>query len=201
MTDLPRTSRTTPRRKAGRVGYDSAAIAAVLDEVLVVHVGLVLDGQPLVLPLNAWRVDDGLYFHLAPHSRMAQAMAAGETLCVSATVLDGLVLARSAMHHSMNYRSVMLFGTATAVDDPAEKARLLTALVEHVVPGRAALVRPPDAKELAVTAVFRLAIGEGSLKARSGPPVDRSDDRTRPVPAGVVPLTLVRGPLCEDGAA
>ncbi len=195
MNQLPKTARTTPRRKADRVSLDAAAIHAVLDETLVVHVGVVMDGQPLVLPLNAWRVDDALCFHLGRVSRLAQAMAAGAPLCVSATLVDGLVLARSAMHHSMNYRSVVLFGVAEAVEDADEKRRLLTALVDHVVPGRAALVRPPDAKELAATAVFRLPIREGSLKRRAGPPVERADDLARPVAAGIVPLHLMRGEL------
>lgn len=195
MTALPRTPRTTPRRKSDRVSHDGAAIAAVLDEALVVHVAFVDDGQPVVIPLNAWRVGDFLYFHLAAKGRLSAAMAAGTTLCVSATLVDGLVMARSAMHHSMNFRSVVLYGNAEAVTDAGEKARVLMALVDHVAPGRAALVRPPDDKELAVTAVFRLAIAEGSLKARSGPPMDRPDDLGRDVPAGVVPLTLVRGDL------
>ncbi|MGE5477754.1 MAG: pyridoxamine 5'-phosphate oxidase family protein, partial [Bacteroidales bacterium] len=187
MTALPRTPRTTPYRKADRVSHDRAAINAVLDEALVVQVGFVDDGLPVVIPLNAWRVDDHLYFHLAAKGRLTEVMAAGAPLCVSATLVDGLVLARSAMHHSMNFRSVMLYGAAEAVTGAAEKARVLAALVDHVVPGRAALVRPADDKELAVTAVFRLAIAEGSLKARSGPPADRPADLARDVPAGVVP--------------
>lgn len=195
MTILPRTPRTTPHRKADRVSHDSAAIHAVLDEALVVHVGFVDNGQPAVIPLNAWRVDDHLYFHLAAKGRLTEVMAAGATLCVTATLVDGLVLARSAMHHSMNFRSVVLYGMAEAVTDPAEKTRVLTALVDHVVPGRAALVRAPDDKEVAVTAVFRLPIREGSLKARSGPPVDKASDLSHDVAAGVVPLTVVRGEL------
>lgn len=195
MTALPRTPRTTPTRKADRVSHDRAAVNAVLDEALVVQVGFVVDGQPMVIPLNAWRVDDALYFHVAVNGRIGQLMGAGLPVCVSATLVDGLVLARSAMHHSMNFRSVMLFGVPELVTEPEEKARLLTALVDHVVPGRAALVREPDAKELAVTAVYRLPITEGSLKQRSGPPVDKASDLSREVAAGVVPLSVVRGEL------
>lgn len=195
MNHLPRTPRTNPHRKADRISHDFAAIAAVLDEALVVNVGFVQDGQPVVIPTNAWRVEDHLYFHFGQGSRIARMMATGASLCVTAVLVDGLVLARSAMHHSMNFRSVMLFGTAEAVTDPDDKARLLAALVEHVAPGRSALVRPADNKELAATAVFRLPIAEGSLKARSGPPVDRPGDLDLPVAAGVVPLTLVRGDL------
>jgi len=194
MTNLARTPRSTARRKADRASHDEAAIHAVLDEALVAHIGFVQDGQPFVIPANAWRVGGHLYFHFGRVNRVAQVMAAGAELCVTITLLDGLVLARSAMHHSMNFRSVMLFGRAEAVEGE-DKARVLAALVDHVVPGRAAVVREPDEKELAVTAVFRLPIREGSLKARSGPPVDRPDDLARDVPAGVVPLALVRGAL------
>jgi nitroimidazol reductase NimA-like FMN-containing flavoprotein (pyridoxamine 5'-phosphate oxidase superfamily) len=199
MTTLPRTPRTTARRRADRASHDFDAIAAVLDEALVVQVGFVEDGQPFVIPTNAWRVGEHLYFHFAQGGRIARVMASGAPLCVTATLVDGLVLARSAMHHSMNFRSVMLFGRAEAVTGAADKLRLLTALVDHVVPGRAALVRAPDDKELAATAVFRLAISEGTVKTRSGPPADRPDDLDRPVPAGVMPLTVVRGALVQDG--
>lgn len=195
MADLVQTPRSTPRRKADRANRDFDAVAAVLDEALVAHIGFVQDGQPFVVPTNAWRVDGHLYFHLARGCRLAQVMASGAQLCVTVTLIDGLVLARSAMHHSMNYRSVMLFGMVEAVAEVEEKRRLLCALVDHVVPGRAALVRAPDDKELAVTALFRLPVAEGSLKARSGPPMDRPDDLDRPVPAGVVPLTLARGEM------
>ncbi|MGE5514302.1 MAG: pyridoxamine 5'-phosphate oxidase family protein [Bacteroidota bacterium] len=195
MTTLPPTPRSTARRRAQRASHDVEGIAAVLDEALVAHVGFVQDGQPFVIPTNAWRVGDALHFHCARNGRMAEVMGAGAPLCVTVTLMDGLVLARSLMHHSMNYRSVMLFGVAEEVTDPAEKASLLTALVEHMHPGRAALVREPDDKELAVTAVFRLPITEGSVKARTGGPVDRPDDLSRDVPAGVEPLTLVRGDL------
>lgn len=195
MTALSTSPRSTPRRRGDRASHDRAAIHAVLDEALVVHIGFVQDGQPFVIPANAWRVGDWLHFHFAKGSRIAAAMAAGADLCVTATLADGLVLARSAMHHSMNYRSVVLFGRAEAVEDRDDKAALLTALVDKVVPGRAALVRAPDDGELAATAVFRLAVNEGSLKARSGPPVDRPADLCRDVPAGVVPLTLARGEL------
>lgn len=197
MTTLPVTPRTTPHRRAQRVSHALAEIHAVLDEALVAHVGFSTPDGPVVLPINSWRVEDGLYFHMAPRGRLTDAMAAGAQLCVTVTLMDGLVLARSAMHHSMNFRSVMLFGSAEVVSDPEEKNRVLTALIEHVVPGRSALVRPPDAKELAATAVFRLPIAEATFKTRSGPPMDRADDLSRPVAAGVVPLRLERGALVE----
>lgn len=195
MTNLPKTPRSITRRKGDRASHDAAAIHAVLDEALVVHVGFIQDGQPFVIPSNGWRVGEHLYFHFAIGSRIARMMAASCELCVTATLVDGLVLARSAMHHSMNFRSVMLFGRPEAVEEAGEKERVLTALLDKVAPGRAGLVRPPDSKELAITAVFRLPIAEGSLKVRSGPPMDRPDDLSRPVPAGVVPLRLVAGDM------
>lgn len=193
MTDLPVTPRSTARRKADRVRHAPEAIHAVLDEALVAHIGFVQDGQPFVIPANAWRVGAHLYFHFATGSRIAQVMAAGADLCVTVTLVDGLVLARSAMHHSMNYRSAVLFGRADAVEDTDEKRRALIALVDKVVSGRSALVRAPDEKELAITAVFRMPIAEGSVKVRTGGPIDRPDDLARDVPAGVVPLRLVAG--------
>lgn len=195
MTTLTPTPRSTARRRPQRASHDLDAIAAVLDEALVAHVGFIQDGQPFVIPTNAWRVGEALYVHCARQGRMAEVMGSGAPLCVTVTLMDGLVLARSLMHHSMNYRSVVLFGVAEEVVEPEEKLRVLTALVEHMHPGRAALVRAPDHKELAVTAVFRLPITEGSVKARTGGPVDRPDDLARDVPAGVVPLSLVRGEL------
>lgn len=198
MTSLVPTPRSTPRRKANRSSFAVEAIRAVLDEALVVHVGFAEEGQPFVLPVNGWRVDDFLYFHFAQGSRLARVMASGAELCLTATLVDGLVLARSAMHHSMNYRSVVLFGRAEAVEGEDDKRRLLTALVDKVAPGRSHLVRPPDQAELAATAVFRLPIREGSLKSRSGPPMDRPDDLKRPVAAGVIPLKLVAGALEEE---
>lgn len=195
MSNLVVTPRTTPHRRADRVSHDGDEVAAVVDESLVAHVGFVEAGLPVVIPINVWRVGDYLYFHTSPVSRLGHVMASGAQLCVTITLVDGLVLARSAMSHSVNYRSVMVFGAAEAVTDAAEKARVLNILVDHVVPGRAALVRAPDDKELAVTAVFRLPLAEGSLKSRQGPPKDRPDDLARPVAAGVVPLQVVRGAL------
>lgn len=195
MPALTPTPRSTVRRKGDRASHDSGAIHAVLDESLVVHVGFVQDGRPFVIPVNAWRVGEWLHFHFAKGSRIAAMMAAASDLCVTATLVDGLVLARSAMHHSMNYRSVMLFGRAEAIEDGGEKAALLTALVDKVAPGRADLVRAPDDGELAATALFRMRIVEGSLKARSGPPVERPSDLSRDVAAGVIPLSVVAGAL------
>jgi len=198
MTILQQTPRTTAKRKSDRVDYDFDAICAVLDQSLVTHLGFVQDGAPFVLPTNAWRVGDGLYFHFATNGRFAQTLRGGAEICATVSLLDGLVLARSAMHHSVNYRSVMLFGVTVEVTEADEKNRVLMALVDKVWPGRAAIVRPPDAKELAVTAVFRLAISEGSIKARNGQPVERRDDLALPVWGGVVPLVTVLGQAQAD---
>ena len=192
------TPRTTVKRRAQRGVYDHATILGILDEGLVCHLGFVVDGQPVVLPTAYARIDDHLYLHGSPSNRMLRAGKDGLGLCVTVTLLDGLVLARSAFHHSMNYRSVVLLGTATAVDDPAEKRAALRALVEHVVPGRAAGVRAPTEDEIKGTLVLRLPITEGSAKIRSGPPIDDESDYAWPVWAGVIPLALRSGTPVPD---
>src|SRR5262245_46694720 len=148
MSELTPTSRTTLRRLPKRGSFDVATIHAILDEGLVCHVGLVADGQPFVIPATYARVGESLYVHGSSASRMLRGRAAGVPVCLTVTLLDGLVLARSAFHHSMNYRSVVVLGTATPVADPAEKLAALTAIVEHVAPGRSAEVRPPSDNEL-----------------------------------------------------
>ena len=206
MSELPPTPRSTARRRAHRASHHRCDIDAVIAAAPVAHIGVVDNGLPLVIHANAWTVDDRLCVHFARDSRIAVLLAAGAEICVTLTAVDGLVLARSAMHHSMNYRSAMLFGRAHEITDPGEKAKLLLALVDRLVPGRAAQVRPPEPKELAATAVFALPITEGSAKTRSGPPTDRTDDLDRPVWGGVVPLALVAGAPqpdehCGDGLA
>lgn len=193
MNTLSASPRTTARARRQRVSAEVEAIYAILDQSLVAHVGFVQDGAPFVLPVNAWRVGDGLYFHFAQAGRFATQLRQGGEICATVSLLDGLVLARSAMHHSVNYRSVMLFGRAEEVLDPAAKNQLLLALVDKVRPGRAVRVRAPDDKELAATAVFRLPIEEGTAKVRQGPPQDHPDDLALPVWAGVIPLALTPG--------
>ncbi|OJX75160.1 MAG: hypothetical protein BGO92_00110 [Magnetospirillum sp. 64-120] len=193
MSHLPTTPRTTAHRRKARVSAEIAAINAVVDQSLVAHLGFVQDGAPFVMPTNAWRVDDGLYFHFAINGRIAQTLRQGDEVCATISILDGLVLARSAMHHSVNYRSVMVFGRIQEVVDKRQKHDLLLALVDKVQAGRAAQVRPPDDKELAATAVFRLPISEATVKSRQGPPQDRPDDLALPVWGGVIPVTQVLG--------
>ena len=184
------TPRTTLKRRPQRGVYEHDAILAILDEALVCHLGFVVDGQPFVLPTAYARIDDQLYLHGSPSNRMLRAGRDGLGVCVTVTLLDGLVLARSAFHHSMNYRSVVLLGTAHEVADPVEKAAAFRALVEHVVPGRYPSIRPPSADEITGTLVLRMAISEGSAKVRTGPPIDDEQDYAVPVWAGVIPLAL-----------
>jgi nitroimidazol reductase NimA-like FMN-containing flavoprotein (pyridoxamine 5'-phosphate oxidase superfamily) len=184
------TPRTTVRRLPDRARYDRATVHAILDEGLVCHVGFVDAGQPFVIPSAYARVDDRLVIHGSAASRMVKALAAGAPVCVTVTLLDGLVLARSGFHHSMNYRSVVVVGTATEVTEPAEKRRALDAIVEHVAPGRAAAVRPASEKQLRATRVVALPLDEASAKVRTGPPKDEEEDYALPVWAGELPLRL-----------
>jgi hypothetical protein len=196
---LKKTPRTTPRVKADRVDFDKAAAYAILDEALCCHVGFIDDGSPIVIPTIPWRLGDQLYFHGSHGSRLAKVMASGQPLCITTTLVDGLVLARSAFHHSMNYRSVVLFGQAREVDDEVEKARAFEALIDKIAPGRLAHVRPPTARELAATKLLVLTIDEGSVKTRQGPPIDSDDDLSWPVWAGVLPLVLTAAsPVTDD---
>lgn len=192
------TPRTTLKRRAQRGVHEHATILAILDEALVCHMGFVVDGQPFVLPTAYARIGDHLYLHGSPSNRMLRTGKGGLGLCVTVTLVDGLVLARSAFHHSMNYRSVVLLGTATEVVDPAEKRAAFQALVEHVAPGRYPSVRPPTDDEITGTLVLRLPINEGSAKVRSGPPIDDEADYAWPVWAGVVPLALGAGAPLPD---
>ncbi|MGH9283298.1 MAG: pyridoxamine 5'-phosphate oxidase family protein [Acidimicrobiales bacterium] len=197
---MPTTPRTTVRRRPERAHYDRASVEAILDEGLVAHVGLAVDGQPFVIPMVYARVGDDLYLHGSAASRLLRALAGGAAVCVTVTLLDGLVLARSAFHHSMNYRSVVVVGEAVPVTDHGERDRALAAMVDHAVPGRSAEVRAPDRKELAATLVIRVPLEEASAKVRTGPPIDDDRDLDLPVWAGVLPLCLAAGDPCPDGS-
>ena len=184
------TPRTTVRRLPDRARYDRATVDAILDEGLVCHVGFVDAGQPYVIPSAYARLGDRLVIHGSAASRMMKALAGGAPACVTVTLLDGLVLARSGFHHSMNYRSVVVLGRATEIENPAEKRRALDAIVEHVAPGRAASLRPHSEKELRATRVVALRLDEASAKVRTGPPKDDEADYALPVWAGELPLRL-----------
>lgn len=197
MTALPVTDRTKVRRLANRGNYDRETIHAILDEALVCHVGFVVDGAPVVIPTIHWREGDRLYVHGSAASRMLRTLKDGVDACVTVTLVDGLVLARSAFHHSMNYRSVVVFGKAQVVEG-AEKLRALDALVEHVVRGRSRELRPHKEIELKQTLVLALPLDEASAKIRTGGPVDDEEDYALPIWAGVVPLKLTAGEPVAD---
>lgn len=194
---LPTTERTRVRRLAKRGQYELETIYAILDEALICHVGFVVDGLPVVIPTIQWREGNTLYVHGSAASRMLRSLRDGVDACVTVTLLDGLVLARSAFHHSMNYRSVVVFGKAREVTGE-EKVRALESLVEHVVRGRSREVRGPSETELRQTLVLALPIEEASAKVRTGPPLDEEEDYALPVWAGVLPLTLTPGVPVPD---
>jgi uncharacterized protein len=185
----PPSDRVRLRRKRERGSHDRAVIDQILDEALIAHLGIVdEDGQPFVIPTLHARQDDLVYLHGSTASRTLRALATGTPVCLTVTLIDGLVLARSAMHHSANYRSVVLLGEATSVEAPAEKLAAFEAIVEHIVPGRWRDVRPPTDNELKATAVLAIPIDEVSAKVRVGQPVDDEEDYSLPAWAGVVPL-------------
>ena len=188
--DAAPSPRTRVRRLPARARYDRPTLDAILDEGLVCHIGFVADGQPFVIPTTYARVGDRLYVHGSAASRLLRTLASGTPICVTVTLLDGLVLARSAFHHSMNYRSAVVLGVAAEVTDPAEKAAALEAIVEHVVPGRSRDARGGNSKEIAQTLVLSLALTEASAKIRTGPPLDDEEDLALPCWAGVIPLRL-----------
>ena len=181
------------RRLPKRGVYDRAAIEAILDEGIVCHLGFVSDGHPVVIPTLYARAGDVLYVHGSAASRALRRLAGGFDACLTVTLLDGLVLARSAFHHSANYRSVVVFGRARPVDAQDEKLAALEAISEHVVPGRWADVRGPTARELKATTVLALPLDEASAKVRTGPPLDEDDDYELAVWAGVIPFRFVTG--------
>ncbi len=191
---LAASPRTRVTRLPQRGAYDRATVDAILDEALVCHVGFVQDGQPYVIPTLHARVGTTLYLHGSAASRMLKTLRAeGVPVCVTVSLLDGLVLARSAFHHSVNYRSVVVLGEAREVTDPDEKDAALRALVEQVAAGRSAVVRPPSPLELRATMVLAVPIDEASAKVRTGPPVDDEEDYALPVWAGVLPLRMAVG--------
>lgn len=192
------TPRTRVVREPQRAVYDRSAVNRILDEGFICHVGFVLDGQPFVIPTSYGRHEDVLYIHGSAASRMLRNASAGIPMCVTVTLLDGLVLARSIFNHSMNYRSVVVLGTGTAIEDREEKLKALRLLSEHIVPGRWNEVRQPNEKELKATTIIRLPIQEFSAKVREGPVIDDEEDYAFPVWAGVLPLNMVPGDATND---
>jgi nitroimidazol reductase NimA-like FMN-containing flavoprotein (pyridoxamine 5'-phosphate oxidase superfamily) len=189
---FPKTERSRPRRLPERGSHDREDVYAILDEGLVCHVGLVHEGQPLVIPMAYGRDGDRLFLHGATASRLLTS-AAGSEVCVTVTLLDGVVLARSTFHSSFNYRSVVAFGRARRVEGEAERRAALRTIVEHIAPGRGAETRNSTNAELGATEVVEIFIDEASAKSRSGPPKDLASDVDAPVWAGVIPLRLTAG--------
>lgn len=199
MDTLVQTPRTTLKRRVQRGSYDRAVVNAILDEGLVCHIGFTVDGQPFVTPTTYARIGERLYIHGSIASRMLKNLATGVPMCFTVTLLDGLVLARSAFHHSMNYRSVMVFGTAFEVKDPAERFRAFEAVVNHMMPGRFNATRQPDEQELKATSVLALDINEASAKVRGGGVSDAEEDYALPYWAGVLPMKLMpQSPIPDE---
>jgi nitroimidazol reductase NimA-like FMN-containing flavoprotein (pyridoxamine 5'-phosphate oxidase superfamily) len=186
---LAETPRTTLRRRADRGSRERATIDAIVDQALVCHVGFV-DGGPTVMPACPWRIGDWLYLHGAANSRLLAHFAGGNEVCVSLALVDGLVLARSALRHSLHYRSVVLFGRGEAINASADKHAALLALIDKLSPGRSATVRPPSREELAATAVARVRISEGTAKIAAAPPSKTDIDQAWQVWSGIVPVNL-----------
>jgi len=191
MSTFTPTARTQVKRLPKRATYDRDTVFNILDEAFVCHVGFVADGQPFVIPTNFGRSGETIYLHGSAASRMLRTLSEGLPVCVTVTLADGLVLARSAFHHSVNYRSVVVLGTARLVDDPSEKMEALRLFTEHIMKGRWEEIRWPTEQELKATTVLALPLEEVSAKVRTGGPIDDEEDYSLPVWAGVLPLPVV----------
>jgi len=198
MNTVTQTERTTLKRLPKRGSYDRAEMHRILDEALICHVGFMSEMTPVVIPTAYGRVGDTLLLHGSAAGRMLRTVAGGVDVCVTVTLVDGLVLARSAFHHSVNYRSVVVFGRAAVVDDLEGKVAALRAITEHIVPARWADVREPLPQELKATLVLALPLEEASVKVRTGPPIDDEEDYARPTWAGELPLRVVPQPPIAD---
>jgi uncharacterized protein len=200
MAEAAESPRSTIHRHPERGRYDRATIDAILDEGLVCHLGFVSDGQPMVIPTMYVRDGDRVVVHGSAASRMTRTVGTGVPVCLTVTLLDGVVFARTANNHSMNYRSAVLLGTAEPITEPVAKMEAMRALVERIAPGRWDRIREPDDKEMRSTTILSLPIDEASAKVRTGPPLDDGDDLQLPVWAGVVPLRLAASAPVDDPA-
>ncbi len=198
MSTFTPSDRTQVRRLPKRAVYDKDQVYAILDEGVICHIGFAVEGQPYVIPTGYARVEDEIYIHGSPASRMLGTLGSGIECCFTVTLLDGFVLARSAFHHSMNYRSVVVLGRARVVSDAAEKMVALRSFTNHIVPGRWEEVRGANEHELKATTVLALPITEASAKVRTGPPIDDEEDYALPVWAGVVPIRMQPGTPIPD---
>src|SRR3989442_15316974 len=199
MNSFAPTERTTLKRLPKRGEFDREAVYRILDEAFVCHVGFNFEGKPVVIPTSYGRIGGDLYIHGSAASRLLRSLEVGIDVCVTVTLIDGLVLARSAFHHSINYRSVVVFGNAKVVSNPVEKFEALHAFTDHIVPQRWQEVRPPTESELQATLVLKLSLEEVSAKVRTGPPIDDEEDYELPVWAGVLPVRLIAdAPLGDE---
>jgi len=196
--DFTPTEKTRVKRLHERGHYDRETVYAILDAGFICHVGYLIDDQPYVTPTSYWREGDRLYWHGSSASRMLRTISKGIKVCLTVTHVDGLVLARSGFHSSINYRAVMAFGEAEVIADPQHKEQALKAFVEHVTPGRWALLRPLTSQELKGTTVLSMKLSELSAKVRTGPPKDDEEDYALPIWAGVLPLRMTAGPPEPD---
>ena len=197
--DFHRSERTELRRLPKRGSHDPAVIYPILDAAFLAHIGFQVDGQPFVIPALYGRSGDKLYLHGSAVSRMLRQLDSGAPMCINVAIVDGLVLARSAFHHSMNYRSVVVFGTASKIEDREKKLEALRLISEHLIAGRWEQVRQPNDKELKATTVLEVTIEEASAKVRTGPPADDEEDYELPVWAGILPLRLSTAePIPDD---
>ena len=202
MAKFEATERTQVRRLPERGVYEKEQIYSILDYGFVCHLGFVVGGQPFVIPTGYVRLEDEIYVHGSPASRMLRQGATGIDVCLTVTLVDGFVLARSAFHHSMNYRSVVVIGKARLLTDPQEKMRALEGFTNHIVPGRWDEVRQPTEHELKATSVLAMPITEASAKVRMGPPIDDEEDYVLPIWAGVLPLRTAMGaPVADERLA
>ncbi len=205
MSSYTRTPRSRVRRLAKRGAYDRETIHAIIDEALICHVAFVVDGAPRVLPTAIARIGEAVYLHGNRNSQMLRTLETGAPACITVTHVDGVVVARSGFHCSMNYRSVVIHGAGRKVEDP-RKGEILDAFVEHIVPGLTGDLRPSTAKELRATTVLEFPLQEVSAKVRTGPPADDEEDYALPIWAGVIPIDAKAGrpvddPLLRDGVA
>jgi nitroimidazol reductase NimA-like FMN-containing flavoprotein (pyridoxamine 5'-phosphate oxidase superfamily) len=199
MSDLKKTRLSTVKRLGSRGRYDRETLDAILDAGLIAHIGHIVDGKPVVIPTAYWREGDHVYWHGSSKSRMIRTLEQGAPACFEVTLVDGLVVARSAFHKSINFRSVMLFGTPFKVTDTEEKLARLKAFVERIYPGRWDELRPVTRQELKATSVLGMTIDEGAAKVRTGPPVDDEADYALPIWAGVIPVKTSLGKPVDDG--
>ena len=198
MSEIIQTERTRLRRLPKRGAFERQTVNSILDEAFICHIGFFVDGQPYVIPTAFGRIGNDLYIHGSAASRMLRTLKQGVEMCLTATLVDGLVIARSAFHHSINYRSVVVLGKAVLVEDLEEKTRALEAITNHIVPGRWDDVRWPTELELKATSVLKLPIEEASAKIRTGPPIDDEEDYSLDIWAGVLPLRLEHGQPVDD---